>query len=174
MERQREEALRREREKHDAKVSSLMALNENLNERIKGLEANEKDFLAQIDQIRNEYAQKRVELEEEGKEAQRAMQEQQRTHNAQINEMKLQLSELEDQTRLKYDEVVMSRNEVALLEQTHRQKNEAANDRIRELTAKLAETERDLFSSREACAGKGREVEMLKKELKEKDEQHVC
>lgn len=49
MERLREEALLREREKHDAKLNSLMALNENLKERIKGHEANEKDQLAQID-----------------------------------------------------------------------------------------------------------------------------
>ena len=172
MERQREEVMRREREKCDIKVNSLVAVNESLNERIKSLEAGEKSFLAQIDQMQAVYSQRQAEISDEGRETQRAAVEQQRAYHAQINELKVQLRELEDQTRLKYDEVAMSRNEISLLEQTHRQKHEAAQQRIRELAAKLADTERELSSCREKCAAKGREIELLNHALKERDALH--
>ena len=172
MERQREEVLRREREKCDIKVNSLVALNESLHERILSLEAGEKTFLSQIEKMQEAFQQRQAEIAGEGKESQRASIELQRAYNAQINELKIQLRELEDQTRIKYDEIVMSRNEITLLEQNHKQKHEAAQERIRELSAKLADTERELFASREQCTAKCREIELLNQALKEKDALH--
>ena len=74
--------LRREREKCDIKVNSLVALNESLHERILSLEAGEKTFLSQIEKMQEAFQQRQAEIAGEGKDSQRASIELQRAYNA--------------------------------------------------------------------------------------------
>eukprot|EP00347_Sterkiella_histriomuscorum_P008368 403345367 len=128
LEKEKDDALKREEAKYEVKVNSIKALNEQLNSKLGTLHETEDDFSAlqknyneavgiiedqkrelqsalhQIDDLRVRNGT----LEDEVKDIQGMLQEQQKIYSSHINELRVQLNELEEATRTKYEEQIVA------------------------------------------------------------------
>lgn len=128
LEKEKEDTLRREEQKHELKLNSIKALNDQLNAKLAALSETEDDFSAlqknyneavgiiedqkkELQQALREIEDQRTrngQLEEEVKDVQGMLNEQQKIYSAHINELRVQLNELEEATRNKYEEQIVA------------------------------------------------------------------